>query len=142
MFIDSSVKSLKAVLLHNGNKFPSIPVGHSVLMKEEYENVKVLLDIINYICHNWELCGDFQLLAFLFAQQGVIQSIHAFSAYGIAKLIISIIQKTVATYKRISSWYTQCDSPTPSYERKDIVANTPPKAWAGKAAHKGFEIRQ
>ena len=39
LFIDSSFKSLKAVLLHNGNKCPSIPVGHSVSMKEEYENV-------------------------------------------------------------------------------------------------------
>ncbi|KAJ4441059.1 hypothetical protein ANN_10909 [Periplaneta americana] len=32
--------SLKAVLLHNGNLYPSIPVGHSVLLKEEYSNVK------------------------------------------------------------------------------------------------------
>jgi len=46
LFIDSSVKSLKAVLLHNGIEFPSIPVGHSVHMKEEYENVKTLLDMI------------------------------------------------------------------------------------------------
>ena len=60
LFIDSSVKSLKAVLLYNGNKFPSIPVGHSVHMKEEYENVKALLDMINYSSYNWELCGDFQ----------------------------------------------------------------------------------
>ena len=41
LFIDSSVKSLKAVLLHNGYKFPSILVGHSVHMREEYKNVKV-----------------------------------------------------------------------------------------------------
>ena len=46
LFIGSSVKSLKAVLLHSGNKFPSVPVGHSVHMKEEYENVKTLLDMI------------------------------------------------------------------------------------------------
>ena len=30
LFIDSSQSSLKAVLLHNGNSLPSIPVGHSV----------------------------------------------------------------------------------------------------------------
>ena len=35
LFIDSSVKSLNVVLLHNGNEFLSIPVGHSVHMKEE-----------------------------------------------------------------------------------------------------------
>jgi len=30
LFIDSSKLSLKAVLLHNDNTLPSIPVGHSV----------------------------------------------------------------------------------------------------------------
>ena len=52
LFIDSSVKSLKAVLLHNGNKFPSIPVSHFMRMNEKYENVKVLLNMINYTNHN------------------------------------------------------------------------------------------
>ena len=70
LFIDSSVKSLKAVLLHNGNEFASIPVGHSVHMKEEYENVKTLLNMIKYTSHNWELCGDFKMLAFLLGQPG------------------------------------------------------------------------
>jgi len=30
LYIDSSQLSLKAVLFHNGNTLPSIPVGHSV----------------------------------------------------------------------------------------------------------------
>ncbi|GBN73136.1 hypothetical protein AVEN_9661-1 [Araneus ventricosus] len=34
LFIDSSKVSLKAVLQHNGNKHPSIPVGYAVRMKE------------------------------------------------------------------------------------------------------------
>ena len=70
LFIDSSVKSLKAVLLHNGNEFLSIPLGHSVHMKEEYENVKTVLNMIKYTSHIWELCGDFKMLAFLLGQQG------------------------------------------------------------------------
>ena len=40
LFIDSSKLSLKAVLLHNGNQHPSIPVGHAVHMKESYEKPK------------------------------------------------------------------------------------------------------
>lgn len=40
--------SLKAVLLHNGNRLPSIPVGHAVHMKETYENMKALLHSIQY----------------------------------------------------------------------------------------------
>ena len=48
LFIDSSKTSLKAVLLHNGNTMPSIPVGYAVHVKETYDNIKVLLKCINY----------------------------------------------------------------------------------------------
>ena len=34
LFIDSSKRSLKAVLLHNGNVYPSIPIAHSVQMRK------------------------------------------------------------------------------------------------------------
>ncbi|CAG5048025.1 unnamed protein product [Parnassius apollo] len=34
LFIDSSKLSLKAVLLHNGNKYQSVPLAHTVNMKE------------------------------------------------------------------------------------------------------------
>jgi len=46
LFIDSPQLSLKAVLLHDGNTLPSIPVGHSV--HESYENMKILMQAINY----------------------------------------------------------------------------------------------
>ena len=69
---------MKAVLLHNGNEFASIPAGHSVHMKEEYENVKTLLNMIKYTSHNWELCGDFKMLAFLLGQQGVYTKYSCF----------------------------------------------------------------
>ena len=35
LFIDSSKVSLKLVLLHNGNKFPSVPLAHAANMKEK-----------------------------------------------------------------------------------------------------------
>ena len=44
LFIDSSKTSLKAVLLHNGNKFPSVPIAYATNMKETYENLKILLE--------------------------------------------------------------------------------------------------
>ncbi|KAG8229531.1 hypothetical protein J437_LFUL004937 [Ladona fulva] len=53
LFIDSSKRSLKAVLLHNGNMHASVPVGHSVHLKETYDNMKVLLTTIHYEDHNW-----------------------------------------------------------------------------------------
>jgi hypothetical protein len=70
LFIDSSSRSLKAVLLHNGNVFPSIPVAHSVQLKENYANVKFLLEKISYNQHQWVLCGDFKMLGFLTGLQG------------------------------------------------------------------------
>ena len=70
LFIDSSIKSLKAVLLHNGNIYPSIPLAYSLQMKEDYENVKQLLIKINYAQFKWYVCGDFKMLGFLLGLQG------------------------------------------------------------------------
>ena len=51
LFINSSKRRLKVVLLHNGNVFASIPVGYSVHLKERYENLEFILDKINYEDH-------------------------------------------------------------------------------------------
>jgi hypothetical protein len=40
LFIDSFKLSLKAILIHNGNTLPSIPVGHSVHKKLSCENME------------------------------------------------------------------------------------------------------
>jgi hypothetical protein len=37
LFMDLSKVILKAVLLHNGNKFPSFPLAYTVHMKETYK---------------------------------------------------------------------------------------------------------
>ena len=58
LFIDSSVHSLKAVLLHNTNELPSVPVAYTLHMNENYENVKNVLEQINYGRYKWEICGD------------------------------------------------------------------------------------
>jgi hypothetical protein len=71
LFIDSSKLSLKAVLLHNGNTVPSIPVGHSLHNKESYENVKILLEAINYDKFKWQICGDLKVIAVLLGLQQV-----------------------------------------------------------------------
>jgi hypothetical protein len=40
--IDSSKVSMKAVLLHNVNKFPSIPLVRAVHVTETYEDLQIL----------------------------------------------------------------------------------------------------
>ncbi|GBL90787.1 hypothetical protein AVEN_215528-1 [Araneus ventricosus] len=69
LFIDSSNVSLKAVLLHNGNKHPSIPVGYAVRMKETYETLKHILSSVEYSKHSWHICTDLKVIAVLVGLQ-------------------------------------------------------------------------
>jgi hypothetical protein len=69
LFIDSSKGSLKGVLLHNGNCLASVPVAHSVHLKETYENLERLLEKINYKQHQCMVCGDLKVLCMLLGQQ-------------------------------------------------------------------------
>jgi len=61
LFIDSSKVSMMVVLLHNGNRFPSVPLGHAANMKESYESMKLHLGKIKYDKFKWKLCGDLKL---------------------------------------------------------------------------------
>ena len=70
LFIDSSKRSLKCVLLHNGNQYGSIPIGHSVTIKENYENIKVVLERLKYADHQWLICVNLKMVNFLLGQQG------------------------------------------------------------------------
>ena len=69
LFIDSSKRSLKCVLLHNTNEYASIPLGHSVTLKEKCEPVKQVLECIKYNQHNWKICVDLKMVNFLLGQQ-------------------------------------------------------------------------
>ena len=62
LFMDSSNKSLKAVLLYNGNRVSSIPVGYSISISENYNNMIILLDSLNYNFHNWMIFGDLKVI--------------------------------------------------------------------------------
>lgn len=65
LFIDGSVKSLKGVLLHNGNLFPSVPIIYGTDIIENYENMKVILKLINYDLHRWVICCDLKIVAII-----------------------------------------------------------------------------
>ena len=41
LFVDSSERSLKCVLLHNGNMYGSFPIAHSTTVKEKYEEINL-----------------------------------------------------------------------------------------------------
>ncbi|XP_017466154.1 PREDICTED: uncharacterized protein LOC108378862 [Rhagoletis zephyria] len=65
LFIDGNKLSLKAVLLHIGNKKPSIPIAHAVNTKETYEEMQKILKFIKYEEHDWKICSDLKVVAML-----------------------------------------------------------------------------
>ena len=69
LFIDASKTSLKAVLVHNGNEKPSIPIRYAVNTKETYATMAHLLEIIKYREHNWKVCGDLKVVGLLLGLQ-------------------------------------------------------------------------
>ena len=70
LFIDSCKASLKCVLLHNGNRYASISISHSVHLKETHTNMKMVLTKTKYDEHKWMVCGDLKVLSMLLGQQG------------------------------------------------------------------------
>jgi len=46
--MDLSQRSLKAVLLHNGNLKLCVSIAQSAHLKEPYDNMKILLEAIKY----------------------------------------------------------------------------------------------
>ena len=55
---DSSKALLKAVILHHTYGKPSIPVAHSAILEETYDSMKLILPVIRYTNHEWNICGD------------------------------------------------------------------------------------
>ena len=70
LFLDSSVKSMKAVLLLIGNKVASVPIAHSVVFKESYLDMKYLLDALCYNLLQWKVCVDLKIISMLLGFQG------------------------------------------------------------------------
>ena len=69
LFIDSSKASLKAVLLHNGNEKPSIPVAHATDLNEAYESMDLLLRLTKYKDNTWNICRDLKVVSLLLGLQ-------------------------------------------------------------------------
>ncbi|GBM81508.1 hypothetical protein AVEN_227764-1 [Araneus ventricosus] len=70
-YLNDLVKDLvlKAVLLHSGNSFASLPLGHSLHLEENYNDLSMILEKINYQEFRWMVCGDFKMLTMLLGQQ-------------------------------------------------------------------------
>ena len=82
LFIDSSVRILKCVQLHNVNKCASMPIGHAKSMKEEYNSIKLILEKpVLYLKHQWEMCADLKVVNFFSGPTKRLYKISMFSLY-------------------------------------------------------------
>ena len=68
LFIDSSTRSLKCVLLHNTNQYASISIAHPATLEEEYEDIKIILQKIRYNEHQWSIYVDLRMVNYLLGQ--------------------------------------------------------------------------
>lgn len=65
LFIDSSKSGFKVVLLHNGNKQPSVPLAYSTKLKETRETMELILNKLNYSQYKWKICSDLKVVGLL-----------------------------------------------------------------------------
>ena len=65
LFIDSSKRSLRCVLLHNTNQYAPIPIGHYTTLKEKHQLIKEVIEKINYVAHNLKISIDLKMVNFL-----------------------------------------------------------------------------
>lgn len=70
LFLDGSSNSLKAVLLHNGNTLPSVPIAYCKKVPEKYESMEMILNLINYAKYQWDVICDYKLINILFGLMG------------------------------------------------------------------------
>ena len=96
LFIDSSKRSLKCVLLHNSNMYVPIPIGHSTTLKEKYDAIKTVLQHIKYEHHQWVICVDLKMVNFLLGQQSGYTKFPCFLCYWDSR--------DKANYWKIKNW--------------------------------------
>lgn len=69
LFIDGSKRSVKFVLLHNGNEKPSIPIAYGIDIIEEYDMLSNILDLLLYQRYKFQIVADFKVVAVLMGLQ-------------------------------------------------------------------------
>ena len=101
LFIDCSSRSLKAVLHHN---YPSLPMAHSVHLKEDYTSVEMLLSALKYDDYGWEVIGDFKWCHSLWAFKVVLRNFLVPFASGTAVTLRHTIAERTGHNRPSSLW--------------------------------------
>lgn len=68
LFIDSSKRRIKCILLDNRNENAGVPILQSTMLKKEYCNISLVLNKTKYNDHKWQIWVDLKLVNILFHQ--------------------------------------------------------------------------
>ena len=71
----------------------AISIDHLVYLKEDYKNVKLLLEKFNYDSDKWDVCCDIRMLGFLLVLQG-----YKVLLYQVCMLSLSVKQQALDQY--------------------------------------------
>ena len=104
LFIDCSKRSLKCVLLHKGNEFACVPIRHSVIVKEHYLNVKMVLNKLGYNDHYWAIGVNCKMVNFLLGQQGRYNKYPCFLCYWDSRATTQHWVKRIGRNVKILQW--------------------------------------
>lgn len=80
LYIDSSKRSLKCLLLPNGNVYGQILIALSKNEKKYADN-KTVLEWLQYHVHGWVICVELKMVNFLLGQQGGYTKYLCFLCY-------------------------------------------------------------
>ncbi|XP_063614988.1 voltage-gated potassium channel subunit beta-2-like [Penaeus indicus] len=105
--------SLKCILLHNGNLYAAFPVGYSVCLREEYDDVKTAIGLLKHHEDNWTICVDPKMMNVLLSQQRIYK-ISIFS--GLLLFTCVYLAGTWVTFSPLVSEETAEEIVTVAYE--------------------------
>ena len=69
LFLDSFKDSFKCVILYNSNVCVTVPIGHSVYLREKHYEIKTVTDLLKYYKHNRTICVHLKIVNLLLGQQ-------------------------------------------------------------------------
>ena len=67
--MNSSKRSLKCVLLHNGNGYGAVPISHSTVLKEQQQDIRTVMNLLKYHERYWIICVNLKMVSLLLGQQ-------------------------------------------------------------------------
>ena len=69
LFVDSNIRNIKCVVLYNGHEYSLAPIRQSINVREKYEEIKMVLNLLKYQEYYRIICVALKMVNFLLVQQ-------------------------------------------------------------------------